>query len=296
MVNGRTQSKYWCFTLNNYTEDEETCVRSLLVDGGDVVYVCYGRETGEGGTPHLQGYMEFSRRKRLRTVKNLAGLGRAHLEKRRGTGAQAITYCKKDGDFEEFGTPTTSGQGHRSDLVEIKRKIDEGYSEGKIAEEHFGDWCRYHKAFSRYRNIKQAKTIRDLKVYVLWGAAGTGKTRYCFERNIEDTWICNDPTLQWFDGYAGESTVIIDDYRGKGNDAFLLRLLDIYPMKVPVKGGFVPWLPNVIYITSNICPPFGHEEVREPLMRRIHGTFHLGQVLDFDNESAISQVHGHFPL
>lgn len=38
--------------------------------------------------------------------------------------------------------------------------------------------------------------------------------------------------------------------------SFLLRLLDIYPLQVPVKGSFVDWCPENIYITT----PYNVEE------------------------------------
>ena len=140
--------------------------------------------------------------------------------------------------------------------------------EKQIAEEYFGSWCRYRKSFDAYRRLRVSRSARDVRVIVLWGKPGTGKTRIVFESEPE-LWIAPDPTLQWFDGYCGQSTVLIDDYRGDGKEAFLLRLLDRYPIMVPVKGGFVDWVPTKIFITSNISPPFGHNAIDEALARRV---------------------------
>jgi hypothetical protein len=276
------RGKYWCFTLNNYTEEEKKLVSDAVEHNEDITYVCFGIEKGETGTPHLQGYMEFKQRIRLGAIKRIGGFKRVHLELRQGTAAQAKAYCEKDGEFFEFGVLKKSQQGKRSDLLAVKDLIDGGADEAKVAEEHFGAWVRYRKSFSAYRNLVATRQSVERRVYVLYGEPGTGKTRFVFE-NEPSLWIANDPTLQWFDGYRGEESVLLDDYRGDGNPAFLLRLLDRYPLQVPVKGGFVPWVPKRIFITSNLEPPFGHLEITEPLRRRIRRVMHLYNKLNFDD-------------
>lgn len=66
--------------------------------------------------------------------------------------------------------------------------------------------------------------------------------------------------FQWFDGYFDQRIVIIDDFRGEYPLPLLLKLLDRYPMRVPVKGGFTNWAPTKVYITSNVQPEFWYPE------------------------------------
>ena len=151
------QAKGFCFTINNFTEDDEQEVANLAEDER-VAYLIYGREEGEQGTPHLQGFVYFHNKIRWSTVHLL--LPRAHLEQTRGTPEQNITYCSKDGDFEEFGERPVSNQGRRSDLDRILEWLDafiesngRAPTEREVARDQPG-------AFLRYRNFMQLCALR----------------------------------------------------------------------------------------------------------------------------------------
>lgn len=138
-------AKRWCFTVNNPTPAEE---QALLDNPDSFEYLVFGREHGQNNTPHLQGYFILKTRLRLRNVKLLAGLQRAHLEVSRGTPEQAADYCKKDGDFEERGR-LPNGQGKRSDFEQLKEWIksrDTPPSHVEVAEEFPSLWGRYKKS------------------------------------------------------------------------------------------------------------------------------------------------------
>ena len=50
-----SQSKRWCFTLNNYTSDEVKAIKAKFEDPAvDLRYGIIGHEVGDNGTPHLQ--------------------------------------------------------------------------------------------------------------------------------------------------------------------------------------------------------------------------------------------------
>jgi len=110
----RVNSRRWVFTLNNPTTEEIAHVSTSLSDQARIVYGVYGKEVGESGTPHLQGFFIAKYGVLLSTAKNIVG-NRAHLQKARGTSEQAADYCKKEGDFCEYGTFPAS-QGERNDL------------------------------------------------------------------------------------------------------------------------------------------------------------------------------------
>lgn len=114
MPQNNSYAKRWVFTLNNWNDAELT---AILDSSDSYHYIVIGRERGDSGTPHLQGFFILQRRQRLTQVRRLPGLARAHFEVSRGTPQQASDYCKKDGDFEERGQlpEAPEGQGKRSD-------------------------------------------------------------------------------------------------------------------------------------------------------------------------------------
>ena len=87
-------SKYWCFTFNNYTEDDLVQIVRTL-ECNDMDYIV-GKEIGDSGTKHLQGYIESPRRIRPLTLFHTKKI---HWEKRKGNKIQNIVYCSKDGDY-----------------------------------------------------------------------------------------------------------------------------------------------------------------------------------------------------
>jgi len=256
------------FTLNNYTEDEEKSLSTLV--GREfqigrtlvsVKYVLYGREVGAEGTPHLQGYLRFDRDVSVEQVircRERIGLRNAFLEGARGSFVKNFKYCTKDGSYLEFGERPASGS--RTDLNEIRDLIVHGASETVIANDHFSQWVQYRRSFREFTMLSRERP-RSWKtsVSVFVGPTGTGKTRRAVAEASDHGdgvyWMSWDNSLRWFDGYSLEKCVILDDFTGHGCDfAFLLRLLDRYRFRVPIKGGTINWQPTWIWITSNLQP------------------------------------------
>jgi Putative viral replication protein len=116
------RAKHWSFTLNNYVQ---TDLDRLSTPIQGIEYLIYGKEVGQQGTPHLHGTVCFQSRKRLQQVVTI--IGQAHCSVTRFL-TQSIEYCKKDGDFTEWGaTPNTGTKDEkRSDLEEFKASVKEG--------------------------------------------------------------------------------------------------------------------------------------------------------------------------
>lgn len=120
----------WIYTINNYTDDD---VLRLEAIEGTARHVC-GKEVGESGTPHLQGYVRFKESKRFSWWKNQ--FPRAHVEVRAGTEEEAVTYCKKDGVIViDEGAPEERPSGKRTRhqiASDVQTMAQEGASFKKI--------------------------------------------------------------------------------------------------------------------------------------------------------------------
>lgn len=105
---------HFAFTWNNPTNDVRGYLATLC-EGVGVTYAVVGNETAPTtGTEHLQGHITFAQRKSLNAARTL--LQGAHVERARVPRA-SIEYCKKGGDFVEYGDiKAIPYQGKRTDL------------------------------------------------------------------------------------------------------------------------------------------------------------------------------------
>lgn len=90
-----SRGRKWCFTLNNWTEEEYNSILSTC-KVKQWIYII-GKETGTNDTPHLQGYIECKNAVFFKALKKQ--LLRSHIEKAKGTQKQNFDYCSKDNDF-----------------------------------------------------------------------------------------------------------------------------------------------------------------------------------------------------
>lgn len=95
----------WCFTLNNWTENEFKFLSSTLIKNKEKYFYIIGKEVGDGGTPHLQGYIALkAKKKKFRPLPTFEILrennkNAMHFERAKGNRDQNYKYCSKDGNF-----------------------------------------------------------------------------------------------------------------------------------------------------------------------------------------------------
>lgn len=281
-----------CFTVNNPTEEDE----ELLLESDKWNYIIIGHEVGENETYHWQGYIQFKDRLTLNGVKKF--LPRAHLEQVKGTQKQAIDYCKKgiqskdewdqhkskgpnfgvDATWDEYGK--LRGQGGARDKTASKKKyadikeriaVNRDSLQKVVLEDcETPSHIHYAQFIEKYAGL--GKKIRPVQVFWYYGPTGCGKSHTAFDLMKEDSYWMSSENLKWFDGYCGQEDVLIDDFRSSHcTFSWLLRILDKYPLLVPVKGSFVRWLPLRIFITSPYHPKDCYQNIEDKtqLMRRI---------------------------
>jgi Putative viral replication protein len=137
----------YVFTTNNYTQEEEQALVEAATS--DLVqYLVYGREVGESGTPHLQGYVRFHKKIGMREIKALFKCNHVHLEHAKANDDKAIEYCKKDGNYEEFGK-IEKKSGKRTDLDAFMDSVKNGEVNLKTLREEHPQVCAMYPRFTR---------------------------------------------------------------------------------------------------------------------------------------------------
>lgn len=190
-------------------------------------------------------------------------LSTAHLEIRKGSRLQALEYVTKEdtrmAEPHSFGLTkpikefiqSLKSTKKNQELSIIKNKLDNGATITNIADDHFDIWVRHHRAFDRYLALKTKPRNHPVDVYLIVGPTGTGKSKWANDNYPDAYW---KQRSQWWCGYTGQSTVILDEYYGWLPYDTLLRLCDRYPMLVESKGGQIQMECSRIIITANHLP------------------------------------------
>lgn len=274
------QTTNWCFTLNNY--DKEVDVPNIAK--WPARYTIYGREKGENGTPHLQGFTVLEKKTRLAGVKKLHN--KAHWEAAKGSWEQAANYCKKDGDYTEIGEApmtkkkkaTVCGEAEKGRWEDAWENAKKGNFDDVPADIKF----RYYRTMKEVAKDHMVKPDDENDVTGVWiyGPPGCGKSRKARE---EYPGAYDKMQNKWWDGYQGEEYVILDDFDSKELGHHLKIWADRYSFLAETKGGAINIRPKKFIITSNYAPDdFGWDnEMVEAIKRRfkiIHMNTHLGGI------------------
>nr|WPR18720.1 MAG: replication polyprotein [Owegonang virus 19] len=238
----------WCFTINNPVEADLFGIQHFM---RKAKYGIYGKEVGEKGTPHYQGYIHLENALSLEKCKHF--LPRAHFSVAMGTDEQNYEYCSKDGDFVEIGTKSV-GQGSRTDIKDVANLIKSGeITMMDLMFDYPELYVKYSRSFEKMFSAVQPHRENPPQVFWLWGLAGVGKSRYVIDKHTAEKVYMKDGT-SWWDGYIQQEAILIDDFDNNIPYRTLLRILDRYRYQGQVKGGYVNINSPFIYITSEYPP------------------------------------------
>lgn len=119
-------AKNWCFTINNYTQEVIDYIVPIIQTECDVGF--FSKEVGESGTPHLQGYLRFTVKKRPKSV--FSEVDNIHWEKARGSLEQNVQYCSKEAELcFRHGLPRIPRVYTYTDLFPEQREVVDLLSE-----------------------------------------------------------------------------------------------------------------------------------------------------------------------
>jgi hypothetical protein len=245
------RSRLWCFTNFNLDFDY-----SNLISSSTAQYIIYGvEECPKTGRTHHQGLIYFSGARN--SVKGVAKqLGKCHVQACRGNIDQNIDYCSKDGNVIEFGDKPA--QGFRNDLEAVKDSIlKDGLSVDDITLENPMLSHQYGRTLKAIEDIALRKRFRTEPTKGIWyhGETGTGKSHVAFANFSPLTHYVFPNDNGWWDGYKGQETVIVNEFRGGIAYSELLDLCDKWPKTVRRRNREpVPFLAKTLIITSSMSP------------------------------------------
>jgi len=235
---------------------------SIVTDGWDgrVRVAVWQLEVGAEGTPHYQGYIVMLRPSRFPVVQR-ALCQDSFVDIAHGTNDQCIAYCTKEETrvegpywFPDEATVRGSVQGTRSDL---KTACDQIVAGAAFAEIDTVTWARNNRGLLSLYAIHHPAKMRDnVKVLCIHGAPGIGKSTAVWTRTAEQPYRPKilDTGIVWFDGYCGQTTLFIDDYRGQLPIHEFNAICDRFPYNCPVKGGFIGAAWTCVIICTNVEP------------------------------------------
>jgi len=279
---GSNRARAWCFTAN-VPEWISVSVLAERVEAGQADpgfrYICYQQEIAPSTLQlHYQGYVHFGYRCYFKAVRkflfDIYGVN-CHVEPARGSPSDNKAYCSKEPgtNFTEHGK-FPDAPGTRNDLKRVAQSLIAGKHIADIVLDHPSEFIKYHggiKALHTILNSKPRDIAVDPVVYWWFGPTGVGKSKKAYADWPDAYRKMNN---KWWDGYLGQSVVILDDYRPSlCTFQELLRILDRYPMRVEMKGSSIELSASVFVITTTSRPEViwngRTEEALDQLLRRI---------------------------
>lgn len=210
------KSRGFCFTINNYTDKQIDQLLDMHAD-----YIVFGFEVGAKGTPHVQGYVHFATQRYASPVRRL--ITGAHWEHANGTPEQNAAYCKKDGDWYEFGELPSQGRAKWD-------KIEEAMANPK---DNILLYNQYRKVYKDV--IAMDRKDHDRKVIAI-----PTSEKYSVAKHCTDTIFMDDD----IECYEGQEIMFLKYYNS-------FKMLDWYNGFPPcVRRGYeiIKIDPSVVYI------------------------------------------------
>lgn len=263
---GRKRHWKWTVWLREDSLDRnERAVKDILSNApqGSIYHVFQvemgsNEEGKEDARLHFQGHTSFRHPIQFTTFKQRLGISWAWCNwVRPGDVNNSIAYAQKEesrvrGPYE-FGERPNLQQGKRSDLSLVAEKIKNGSSLTEIARDYGSTYVRNYRGLAALQALLFPPKLRpDVKITVLYGPAGTGKSTRAY--NAFPNGYTKDNS-RWWDGYGGEKQVIWDEFDPSVyTSQEWCFLMDKFPRRVQIKGGYVGLHAEQFIITCNQDP------------------------------------------
>jgi hypothetical protein len=264
--------KYRDYSYTDYNEVP------TVFDEKTMRYLCLAPEVCPStGKPHWQSYVVFKTQKSMRAGLKCLRQDRPTaiwIEPSRGTANDNRQYIYGPYRNEKLGKTKPSNdracefgdiptQGARKDVESLRDEILAGKSVDTICLDSPHMYHQYGRTLSKLEDIvlRQQYRTEMTKGIWLWGETGVGKSHEAFKNYTPEThYVLNIDEFRhgqagWCDGYIGQETVIINDFRGEIAYNQLLTMVDKWPYNLKRRGREpVPFMAKTVIITSSLPP------------------------------------------
>lgn len=283
----------WCFTLNNWVPSDEQELTALGNNKALCKYIIWGREVGESGTPHLQGFVAFANQQTLSRCKDLLSTRvKLHVEPANDVDG-SIKYCMKDGSFVEIGTRPNAQKARAANAANETKKakaalfleaIKDGATTLELAASQPSMFLNHYRGLEQLRDMLRGTvslSFSPKRCIWIWGSSGIGKSRMARDLYPHDTTYLKMPDNKWWDGFCAHKCVILDDVDPNMSPFLTYQLkiwADGYPFTAEMKGGTKQqiWFETLIVTSQyDIAGIFGSPETLEAIVRRFDTVINL---------------------
>lgn len=243
-----------------------------------ISYVHIAKELHESGDPHLHILLITKEKKNIYNEKyfDIGGF-HGNYQSAKSTD-NVLDYIKKADEHPlivgEYKSNSQTAVQRRAleNKVILEKSMPELVKEGIISMHNY----------SLIRNAKILHTLDSTAVptyqpktcYWIFGGTGIGKSRWVRD-NCESFY--NKPMNKWWDGYSGESCVLIDDFDMGGSvlGHYLKIWADCYSFNAEVKGSTIKPVINMFVVTSQYLPSEIFKQTDWEMVKAIERRFQI---------------------
>lgn len=246
----RSEVKGWFCTWPKCPVKKEDALTILETNGlPKITEYVIAEEKHEDGSPHLHAFLKLEKKRTFATVSKLFDLLEYHGHYEPAKSWRACQkYCMKEGDYITNINIEAAQKKQNKKLLpsDFERDPMELMEEGKL---HPMSLNNFLKNRSTYLGLKRSHDYDGKKkCYWIWGTSGIGKS-YSIRHTFKDVYC--KPQNKWWDGYAGEENVLLDDLDTNVIGHYVKIWADQYPFNAEIKGGTIKPTYTRFFVTSN---------------------------------------------
>ena len=246
----RLRAITWFLTYPKCTLEREE-VAQALTKVGKYKELIVAKETHQDGEPHLHVYVKFEEEKDCTSGKTF-DIGEFHGNYQACRSWKAVMeyIVKEDKEYLAVGIDPKSSLRKRA--ARNKELLEEDprmlVQSGSLSATMLTTVLKARAAFGLLEPAEDRTEARGIWIY---GPPGTGKS-YAARHNYGPFFV--KAQSKWWDGYAGQKTVILDDLDSDTLGHYLKIWMDEYACQGEIKGATIALNYDKFIVTSNYHP------------------------------------------